>query len=128
MTKKTEPSTVVSFAEHFARRHPDRESSSLPPGGGEGDASAGEYLYPTIHAFIALQYLEITGRFPGTMKELSLLIRNVVIAQGKLSPYVIISQKAFDDLGETKMWDMQMAVMEAAKKQIAEICGETHHV
>lgn len=62
-------------------------------------------------------------------RELSISLKNSFFSQAKIQPYLIISQRAHDVLTKISLGVMQVKAMEAAVRQIKEICGDvTHHV
>lgn len=128
--KKTDSSTVVSFGDYFAKKHPESSRPSREAGGdGPGSDDEDQFLLPSIHAYIALHYLEIVGEHPDVSRELSISLKNSFFSQAKIQPYLIISQRAHDVLTKISLGVMQVKAMEAAVRQIKEICGDvTHHV
>ena len=80
---------------------------------------------PAFNVFMMLQYLEIIDAHQDTRRELSVVLRNVLMTPGKLPLYVVVSAAAYKVMGTVLVGEMQETVMAAACAEIRRLCGDT---
>jgi hypothetical protein len=77
---------------------------------------------PTMHLFLFLHYLEIVDEHPDVVKELSVVVRNMVLQPGKLPLYLVVSESTYSVVSKILIGESIEKVTEVAVAELRRIC------